>query len=81
MQILKNIVYVLHTVIALGLVVSVTLNMAKHSSLGGAFGAGASSTVFGREKGLSTLGKITLGLAVAFMVMSFVTSYMMVVKI
>jgi len=79
MQVLKNIVYVLHTVIALSLVVSVTLNMAKHSSLGGAFGAGASSTVFGREKGLSKLGKITLGLAIGFMIMSFITSYFMVV--
>jgi protein translocase SecG subunit len=51
--------------------------MAKHSGLGGAFGAGGANTVFGREKGLSGLGKLTLYLAIGFMVMSFVTAYMM----
>jgi protein translocase SecG subunit len=53
------------------------MSMAKHSSLGGAFGAGGANTVFGREKGLSGLGKLTLYLAIGFMVMSFVTAYMM----
>ncbi|HPE68899.1 MAG TPA: preprotein translocase subunit SecG [Thermotogota bacterium] len=77
MQVFKMIIYVLHALISLGLIVSVTLNMAKHSSLGGAFGSGASSTVFGREKGLSGLGKVTLWLSIAFMVMSFLTSYAM----
>jgi len=78
MEIFKMIIYVVHALISLGLIISVTFNMAKHSSLGGAFGSGGSSTVFGREKGLSTLSRITLGLAIAFMVMSFVTSYAMV---
>jgi len=74
---LKILVYILHAAISVGLIVTVTMSMAKHSSLGGAFGAGGANTVFGREKGLSGLGKITLYLAIAFMVMSFVTSYMM----
>ena len=77
MQVLKMVIYVLHAAIAFGLIISVTLNMAKHSSLGGAFGGGATNTVFGREKGLSSLGKLTLWLAIAFMIMSFVTSYAM----
>jgi preprotein translocase subunit SecG len=74
---LKIIVYILHSVISVSLIVSVTMSMAKHSSLGGAFGAGGANTVFGREKGLSGLGKLTLYLAIGFMVMSFVTAYMM----
>jgi preprotein translocase subunit SecG len=74
---LKIIVYILHAVISVSLIVSVTMSMAKHSSLGGAFGAGGANTVFGREKGLSGLGKLTLYLAIGFMVMSFVTAYMM----
>lgn len=78
MQALKIIIYVVHALISFGLIVSVTLNMAKHSSLGGAFGSGGSGAVFGREKGLSALGKVTLWLAIAFMVLSFLTSYAMV---
>jgi preprotein translocase subunit SecG len=74
---LKIIVYILHAAISVALIVSVTMSMAKHSGLGGAFGAGGANTVFGREKGLSGLGKLTLYLAIGFMVMSFVTAYMM----
>ncbi|HOO33425.1 MAG TPA: preprotein translocase subunit SecG [Thermotogota bacterium] len=77
MEIIKVLVYILHTAVAFGLIVTVTMSMAKHSSLGGAFGAGGANTVFGREKGLSGLSKVTLYLAIAFMVMSFVTSYVM----
>jgi len=76
-EIIKVLVYILHTAVAFGLIVTVTMSMAKHSSLGGAFGAGGANTVFGREKGLSGLSKVTLYLAIAFMVMSFVTSYVM----
>ncbi len=78
MEILKVIVYILHTLISVGLIVTVTLNMAKHTSLGGAFGSGGANTVFGREKGLDPLSKVTLWLAIAFFVMSFVTAYVMV---
>jgi preprotein translocase subunit SecG len=76
-EVIKALVYILHAAVALGLVVTVTMSMAKHSSLGGAFGAGGSNAVFGREKGLSGLSKVTLYLAIGFMVMSFVTSYVM----
>jgi preprotein translocase subunit SecG len=77
MQIFKTIIYVVHALVSLGLIVSVTLNMSRQSSLGGAFGSGASGAVFGREKGLDRLGKITLWLAISFMVLSFMTSYAM----
>jgi preprotein translocase subunit SecG len=78
MEALKVIVYIVHTLISVGLIVTVTLNMAKHTSLGGAFGSGGANTVFGREKGLDPLSKVTLWLAIAFFVMSFVTAYVMV---
>ncbi len=61
--------------LAVGLVWSVMMQMSKHAGLGGAFGSGSLYTVFGREKGLDTLGKITLVLAISFMVMSVVTAY------
>lgn len=77
MEAFKIIVYILHSVISLALIISVTMSMAKHSSLGGAFGGGGANTVFGREKGLSGLAKLTLYLAIAFMVVSFLTSYVM----
>jgi len=75
MHVLKGIIFALHGIISIGLIVSVLFQMSKHSELGGAFGSGALHTVFGREKGLDTLGKITLGLAIAFMVSSFLTAY------
>ena len=34
---------------SLSLIVLIMIQMSEHSGLGGAFGAGASSTVFGRE--------------------------------
>lgn len=77
MQAFKIIIYIVHALVSLGLIISVTLNMAKHTSLGGAFGSGANATVFGGEKGLNRIGKITLWLAIAFMVLSFLTSYAM----
>ncbi|HOH13704.1 MAG TPA: preprotein translocase subunit SecG, partial [Thermotogota bacterium] len=63
MQAFKIIIYIVHALVSLGLIISVTLNMAKHTSLGGAFGSGANATVFGREKGLNRIGKITIWLA------------------
>jgi len=61
--------------VAVSLIWSVMMQMSKHAGLGGAFGSGSLYTVFGREKGLDTLGRITLALAITFMVMSVITAY------
>ncbi len=57
---------------SIALIVLVLLQMSEHASLGGAFGAGMSSTVFGRDtskdpKKVATgvLGAIFIGLGLA----------------
>lgn len=75
MVILAYVLIALHVVISIGLGVSVMTQMSKSAELGGAFGGGASHTMFGRKKGLDTMGKITLGLAVGFMVNSILIAF------
>jgi preprotein translocase subunit SecG len=52
----------------------ILLQMSEHSGLGGAFGSGMSSTVFGRDEVRDPKRTLTVGLAVAFMVLGFVLS-------
>ncbi len=75
MSVFAIVIVAIYISLAVGLVWSVMMQMSKHAGLGGAFGSGSLYTVFGREKGLDTLGKITLVLAISFMVMSVVTAY------
>jgi preprotein translocase subunit SecG len=66
---------VLFVLVSLALVGIVLLQMSKHSGLGGAFGAGATSTVFGREEEADPKRTATTWLAVAFMVLAFALAY------
>ena len=52
----------------------ILLQMSEHSGLGGAFGSGMSSTVFGRDEIRDPKRTLTVGLAVAFMLLGFVLS-------
>jgi len=74
---LVTILLIIHTIIAVALIWMVLQEMEKFSQLGGAFGSGASYTMFGKKKGLDTSGKITVGLAVAFFIMCFLTSWIL----
>ncbi|AMW33464.1 protein translocase subunit secG [Fervidobacterium changbaicum] len=74
---LAVVLLIIHTVIAAGLIWMVLQEMSKFAELGGAFGSGMAYTMFGRKKGLDTSGKITVGLAVAFFVMCFLTSWVL----
>jgi len=47
---LVTILLIVHTIIAVALIWMVLQEMEKFSELGGAFGSGASSTMFGRKK-------------------------------
>jgi preprotein translocase subunit SecG len=71
----KTFMIIVHSLISAGLIYMVTQQMGKFAELGGAFGSGSLYTMFGRKKGLDTPGKITLGLAIAFMVSSIVTAF------
>ncbi len=52
----------------------VLLQMSEHSGLGGAFGSGMSSTVFGRDEVRDPKRTLTVALAVVFMLLGFVLS-------
>lgn len=66
---------VLFVLVSLALIGIILLQMSRHSGLGGAFGAGATSTVFGREEEADPKRTATTWLAVAFMVLSFALAY------
>ena len=50
----------------------ILLQMSEHAGLGGAFGSGASSTVFGRDETKDPKRTLTVALAVAFMLLGFI---------
>lgn len=72
---MKTFMIIVHSVISAALIYMVLNQMSKFAELGGAFGSGSLYTMFGRKKGLDTPGKITLGLAIAFMVSSILTAF------
>jgi len=74
MVVLAYLLIGLHIVLCVALTYFVLKQMKKTSELGGSFGGGGNTT-FGRKKGLDTVGKITLGLAIAFMTNSVVIAW------
>jgi protein translocase SecG subunit len=52
----------------------ILLQMSEHSGLGGAFGSGMSGTVFGRDETRDPKRTLTIGLAIAFMLLGFILS-------
>lgn len=56
------------------LLMIILLQMSEHSGLGGAFGSGGSSTVFGRDEVRDPKRTLTVGLATAFMLLGFILS-------
>ncbi len=52
----------------------ILLQMSEHSGLGGAFGSGASSTVFGRDVVKDPKRTLTAALATVYMVLGFILS-------
>jgi len=67
---LVNLLYFLHFIITVGLIVVVLMQADKGSGLSGAFGGGASQTIFGSTGGIDFIGKITTTLAILFMLTS-----------
>ncbi len=72
LEIPLKVVFVLVSVALIGIIL---LQMSKHAGLGGAFGAGATSTVFGREEEADPKRTATAWLAAAFIGLAFVLTY------
>lgn len=71
---LAIIVKVIHLIVCFGLIVIVLFQADKGEGLAGAFGGGASSTVFGERGSGGFLSKLTTSLAIVFMITSLVIS-------
>lgn len=71
---LKVVLEILFALDALALIGLILLQMSRHSGLGGAFGAGGTYTVFGREERSDPKRTATVWLAAGFMVLALLIS-------
>lgn len=69
---LAGLVQLIHIVVCVGLIVIVLLQADKGEGLAGAFGGGASSTVFGERGGGGFMSRLTTSMAIVFMITSLV---------
>ena len=64
----------IHFIVCFGLIVIVLLQANKGEGLAGAFGGGASSTIFGERGDGGIMAKFTTGAAIIFMITSLMLS-------
>ena len=77
MQAILVLIKLFHFVVCIGLIVIVLLQADKGEGLAGAFGGGASGTVFGERGGNTFMTRLTTGMAIAFMLTSlFISVYL-----
>jgi len=76
METMQSVVLMVHTFIAVMIIVLVLIQRGKGAEAGAAFGAGASGTVFGSRGSTSFFSRATAVLATAFFVSSLTLAYM-----
>ena len=74
---LAILVKTVHFLVCIGLVVIVLLQADKGEGLAGAFGGGASNTLFGERGAATPMAKLTTAMAIIFMVTSLLLSVFM----
>lgn len=74
MAVLRVILQVVFFLDCFGLMGIVLLQMSEHSGLGGAFGSGMSSTVFGRDEVKDPKRTLTIAFSTVFMALGFLLS-------
>jgi preprotein translocase subunit SecG len=72
---MEIVLWVVHILVALGLIGLVLLQQGKGADIGAAFGSGASNTVFGARGSANFLSRSTAVLAVMFFVTSLSMAY------
>lgn len=72
---MQTTVLIVHTLIALGIIILVLIQRGKGAEAGAAFGAGASGTVFGSRGSTSFFSRATAILATAFFATSLSLAY------
>ena len=71
---LAGLIQFIHIIVCIGLIVIVLLQADKGEGLAGAFGGGASSTVFGERGAGGFMSKLTTSMAIVFMITSLIIS-------
>ncbi len=69
---LAGFIQLIHILVCVGLIVIVLLQADKGEGLAGAFGGGASSTVFGERGSGGFMSKLTTSMAIIFMITSLI---------
>lgn len=69
---IEGFIQLIHILVCIGLIVIVLLQADKGEGLAGAFGGGASSTVFGERGSGGFMSKLTTSMAVVFMITSLI---------
>ena len=69
---LAGFIQLIHILVCFGLIVVVLLQADKGEGLAGAFGGGASSTVFGERGSGGFMSKLTTTMAIVFMITSLI---------
>lgn len=69
---LAGFIQLIHILVCVGLIVVVLLQADKGEGLAGAFGGGASSTVFGERGSGGFMSKLTTTMAIVFMITSLI---------
>ena len=70
-RLLLQVLFFIDCIALMGLIL---IQMSEHSGLGGAFGAGMSSTVFGRDEVRDPKRTLTASMAGTFLLLGFVLS-------
>ncbi|MBI4871897.1 MAG: preprotein translocase subunit SecG [Candidatus Riflebacteria bacterium] len=73
---METFVLILHYIFCVAMIVIVLLQADQGEGLSGAFGGGASSAIFGKRGATGFVAKITTTAAIAFMLTSFVLTWM-----
>ena len=73
---MKEIFYIVHVLVSMGLIGLVLLQHGKGADAGAAFGSGASATVFGSQGSASFLSRTTAVLATVFFLTSLFLAYL-----
>ncbi len=71
---LAGLIQFVHIIVCVGLIIIVLLQADKGEGLAGAFGGGASSTVFGERGAGGFMSKLTTTMAIVFMITSLIIS-------
>lgn len=71
-MLLAGFIQLIHILVCIGLIVIVLLQADKGEGLAGAFGGGASTTVFGERGSGGFMSKLTTTMAVIFMITSLI---------